>query len=361
MPQLNSVAPGLIESTLQEAWENAKHTDRIRAALFNLVTYVSRKEELEKLNGLITSLTSRFPSRTLILIEDAHATEAYLTTEVSVDFIGDPQHLVSSEQVYIRYSSSKRAQVPFILTAHLLPDLPIYLLWAGMPHRDDPLLHLLKPYLTQAVFDPPKLDEITSFSHEICAIAASSHGGVSDLQWTALQGWRQAIGHAFDHPDRLHHLMRLEHLRIGYARSTDATIDHRLGAFYLQAWIAAQLRWEPLERASSRLRYENLYGPIVVELTEQDPGEHPGGTPLHLDGRCSDGYRFQYDVEPNGQYVDFKGETDQLCEIPSTLYLPRLSREQMLAKELFLRGTSEHYLRTMQLISLYDSRTAPIS
>jgi glucose-6-phosphate dehydrogenase assembly protein OpcA len=359
MSQLTTVTPADIEPQLQASWDQELHTDRVKTALFNLVVYVRQPERAARLQRLLDPLTGRFPCRVLVLFEDSSQAPDYLQTEIAVDFIGDPEHLVSSDQIHIHFAPHERDRAGFILVPHLLPDLPVYLLWTELPDRQDPLFSLLEPYLNQVVFDPPGADLMAQFSQQLLAILDHIPGGATDLQWASTEGWRQVIASAFNGSERLTHLRRLTALQITYADGLDELgRDTSLPALYIQGWLAAQMRWQykGLQATKERmeLHYDSPVGSITITLIATPRGEMAAGAIRQLEGDSLEGFHFELNTDASGNYVTMTGGSEAVCEIPTTLYLSHLTREQVLAKELFQRGTSDHYTRALRLISDYQ-------
>jgi glucose-6-phosphate dehydrogenase assembly protein OpcA len=345
------VTPAEIETTLRATWEKTEEVDHIRASLFNLLVVIPDNTQEQRVVSLVSPLFHRFPCRALILVQNSATADAELKTEVALDLIGEGQSRAASERIYVRFSQAARDQVPFLIMSHLLPDLPVYVLWTGPLALEEPLLAPLQPYLTQILFAPPIMEQLPIYSKALLQMLDHLSGGVSDLQWASCLGWRHVLASAFDDAERFGHLAQIRHLQLLYSSGEGASGDDlRLPCFYVQAWLAAHLGWLPVRLEEKAIYYATKSGEVKVELIDH-PAEAPAGSILNVAGQSANGYRFETAAHPSGEYVTFEGESPQICEIPSVFHLPRLAPEQILAKEFFLGTTSTHYRQTLELIS----------
>ncbi len=350
------VKPGEIEHELLESWSANGEVDKVRAALFNLLVYVPHLDRSSEVKAITKRVIRNFPSRVLFITHDKESRRSYLETEVAVDLIGEGPHRLSCDMIHIRYAGSEAEKVPFLILPHLLPDLPVYLLWLGGPREDDQLFEFLSPYLSRAIFDPYALDMLPLFSRYLLGLVNRFPRGVTDLQWAATEGWRQVIAGALNSQERLEQLAILKEGRFLYARDDRPERDPRIQASYLQAWIASQMKWrftglKALPDGALHLNYEGQGGPILIRLEPDPLRRGDPGAVVYFDAITYGRQRFEFSVDPTSQLACFRLWTPERCDLPHTLYLPHPTRDELLAREIFQQGTTKHYQQSLKLVS----------
>ncbi len=70
---------------------------------------------------------------------------------------------------FIQIEASKQTQskIPFIILPHLLPDLPLYILWAEDPVQDNPISHEMEKWATRIIFDSEVTDNLPAFARTL--------------------------------------------------------------------------------------------------------------------------------------------------------------------------------------------------
>ena len=160
------VAPERIETELIKIWEELAKENKMRASLFNLIVFNRLSARTDYIRSIVQKVVEKFPCRTLFVSQDPDAKQTYLKTAVSVVIPKAEESTVACDQIDIGVAGSELERVPFLLLPHILPDLPIYLLWAEDPSQPHPLFSPLIRLATRIIFDSESADNLLSFSRK---------------------------------------------------------------------------------------------------------------------------------------------------------------------------------------------------
>jgi glucose-6-phosphate dehydrogenase assembly protein OpcA len=370
MSQKIEVAIPDIESKLTSLWEASQGphaaTDKIqegkiKAGLFNLVIYSPSLQAQESMRKVTQSITHKFPCRAIFIAENPALDMHTVRTLVQVENLTAADPSVTCDQLYIEFSGQGKERVPFLVLPHLLPDLPVYLFWIGAHATDKAIFQQLAQTASNLIFYPLQTAEIPEFGHFVQHLLRRFTGNINDLAWAMTREWRQAITAAFSVPDHLASIQSVKSLRVTSASNIGVP------AAYLQGWIAAQLEWTfvRLEQVSDdqnfdrqvldspekiRLIYHHLNRDIEVLLnTEAKTAVSNALTEVEIIDTQESTFCFSLDAAK--QQIKVKIWSTQLCEIPYSVQLYYAQPEVCFAYEIFQKSVSEHYRRTLHLIS----------
>jgi Glucose-6-phosphate dehydrogenase subunit N-terminal domain len=349
-----------VEHELNRLWESVEAKNKVKAALFNLIVYLKDPRRTDYVDRVTQFVLQRFPCRTIFLIADPEAKEEYLRITASVKTIGEGDQPISCDQIHIAFSATLRKRVPFLIFPHLLPDLPVVVLWEGDPTDEPTIFPVLEQCATRLIFDPDCLEELPEFARFIMGLTERFSGDIADQKWGSTEGWRNVMRQAFRTQENIDHIKKMHTLRIEYTTGpTDFPRDPRIQAIYLQGWLAAQLEWhfEKLEESkdSTQLFYQSCGERVTVALVPRENESEPFGAISMVDLMSGGGAHFNFTHEPSGHFVRVKSDSPEKCDLPYTLYLPHVRREESFAHEVLRTGMSRHYynmLRELAKISL---------
>lgn len=342
-----------IEQELERLWEEVEGKNKVKAALLNLIVYLKDPQHANYVDRVTQFVMQRFPCRVIFIMADPEAKEEYLRTTVSVKTISEGEQPISCDQIHIAFSPAHKERVPFLIFPHLLPDLPICLLWEGDPTDEPTIFPALEKCATRLIFDPDSLEELPQFARFVLDLTERFAGDIADQKWGCTEGWRNVVRQAFRTAENIDQIRTTRTLRIDYTtRKTDFPRDPRIQAIYLQGWLAAQLEWEFVGIGSkgekTELSYRGGGGEVVVELIPHANDQEPFGTIMAIDLLSHNGGHFNFTHDPSGSYVKVKSDSPEKCEIPYTLYLPHLRREESFAHEVLRTGMSRHYYNMLR-------------
>src|SRR5690606_30682390 len=136
---------------------------------------------------------------------------------------------------------SLKEKVPFVLLPHILPDLPIYVIWSEDPSESSTLFSQLQLLATRFIFDSESIKDLSTFAHTLLNFEKTFHCDIADLNWARIENWRLLIGSTFHSEERLNTLKQATEIQIVYNTRETATYHTQFQPLYLQGWLATQL------------------------------------------------------------------------------------------------------------------------
>lgn len=324
--------------------------NNLNTYLFNLVVYSPVKQRSPYFHHLVEQIVSHFPSRILFIEGDAEKSE--ITTEYH-----EAQELSSRcDQIIFHVPKHQRDKVSFILLPHLLPDLPVVLLWGQDPTTEHTVLpHLIK-FSNRLIFDSDCAENLQTFSQRILEQAETTLIDLIDLNWARIKGWREAFSEIFDTPARLSQITLAKQISVHYNGISNEY--NRMGGiqpFYLQNWLATQLGWKPRhcerDQTTTRLTYFNGVNDLTVELNAETNPQYPSGSILGIQVNAAENHTFTLKYQPGADQGTVHISSQEICELPFCVMIsgPRL-RYQFL-KDLMYGRSSSQYFNMMDLLS----------
>jgi glucose-6-phosphate dehydrogenase assembly protein OpcA len=229
--------------------------------MLDLVVFCDRREEADQMIEVVASLPHSRPSRAIIALglddeSDVVADARVFCTPVAGDSHGVQ---VCSEIVKLEGGRGGIA-LPSLVAGLLLPDLPVFLHWRAEPDASRVVLSRLWELATRVVVDstavPRALESLTAL------IQRQPDRSVTDLSWTKITGWREAVARAFDNAENAAALAMLSHLEIAHVGESDAQ------ALLLAAWLRSRTGRTPELKIVSETNEDMRNGSLTrVELT----------------------------------------------------------------------------------------------
>src|SRR5690348_8539575 len=132
------VDPAKIEPELIRIWEGLAK-EKMRACLFNLIVFNRLSDRTDYIRDIVQKVSEKYPCRVLFITQDPQSPHSYLKTAVSV--VGNGT--IACDYIDIGFAGPEMQRVPFVLLPHIIPDLPVSLLWTEDPSHDHPLFEPL--------------------------------------------------------------------------------------------------------------------------------------------------------------------------------------------------------------------------
>jgi glucose-6-phosphate dehydrogenase assembly protein OpcA len=345
-----------IEAELTRLWESRHEKDHIKACLCTLLVYADNRTRMVSLQQIVQSLIEKFPCRIIYILGDKAIQENYLHVTVSNAITGKGNVSIACDQISIDASMTQMSRVPFIVLPHLVPDLPIYLLWGVDPTKENDILPKLQKFATRLVFDSSCIDDIQAFSRRMLSLIDSQQKlDFMDINWARLHGWRQALSQVFDSPTKSEQLRLSKEIEIRFNDKKDQSFLHNeMQAIYLVGWLAAQMRWKFVFQEKGNeariLNYANGVNNFTVKLIPQiNPNLQPGAI-LQVDVASTDDNFFNLSPMANLPKVMVHVSSLEKCELPFTVSLPQIKRGSSIIKAILYFETSAHYRHMLQSI-----------
>lgn len=349
------VSPAHIEQELKRIWESLETKNIARACLFNLifVTYDNpRKGYFQK---VAHSVVEKFPSRVLFITIDQTSKKEELLAHVSMLFSGKSEYDVACDYIEIQASQVSQKRIPFLILPHILPDLPVYLIWGEDVEQNEPLLQSLEPLANRIIFDSEATCNLSLFA-KYCLGMQSVHYDIADLNWARIENWRDILSAVFSSSQKLEEIQKVQTVHISYNAQQSTFFCHaKIQSLYLQAWLACQLKWEfkSLEENKEQITYtyQGKSGPIQVTLTPIVHTHLPTGLILSLEIVLQDHSSFLFSRDELQQnHITVQESTPKQCALPARYILPKAGAGHSLVQEICRRGNSTHYLQVLNLL-----------
>ncbi len=356
MDARKEVAVADIEDELISQWDLEESRDKVKAGLFNLIVYSPDRSEQTFIENISWKVTHKFPCRVIFATQDPSITTESLHTYIQVEKIGDPHLMVGCDQIFIEFSPLAKKQVPFLILPHLLPDLPLYLLWTGNIFSEKELFTALAPIASRIILHPNQLENFANFIQMVLSLDDWTQADIVDFNWTLSDEWREIIGSCMDCEERLSQLPNLKSVRISYAGAGQSAL---LPALYLQGWLATQLNWKfvQIERQTGgyRLTYSHEQQELYVTLVEnKENSQLTPGAIQEVEMASRSEYIFNFRLNLVLQQVKVMIWSKEKCDIPYTVPLIHSDPDQAFANEIFQKGSSPHYKNMLQMLLEID-------
>jgi len=353
-----TVKPALIESELMKIWEKLSEINKTRASLFNLIVYTKLSPRVDYFRKIVQKVIEKFPCRIIFISADPDREKEYMNTSVSVVMPESGESQVACDNIDIAMAGKDYERVPFIILPHILPDLPVYLLWAEDPCFDNPLFEKLQKLATRVIFDSEASEDLSSFSKKILSYAQSEKSDIADLNWARMEGWRDLLTAHFHSPQNLEKLQKTKEIEISYnAHETEFFCHLQIQAIFLQSWLASRLGWKMQsmnrEKNSIEYKYASEMGEVKVRInSDQVPEIFPGRLlSVKIINTESDEYHFFRNKQLPDQ-ITIQISHKDVCELPYQFILGKAGVGQSLTKEITYKGTSKHFLGMLENLQM---------
>jgi len=246
-----------IERELRNLWRNEAQDEQERsgqpvvcARTLNLLIYPASGDDQEFIGDLIDPITTRHPSRA-VLIEPA-GTQARADFEARVSASCAARQgggVLGCELIMLRSKPCAYERLHSIVLPLLVPDLPIFLWWrkplaaqTDTASRERELFDGLAKLANRVIIDSAHLADPAAQFHRLAESirVQRKHAAFSDLAWARLTMWRQLVAQFFDGPS-LSYLSRVSDVVIKFAGAEVVPPEPLL----LAGWLASRLQWKP--------------------------------------------------------------------------------------------------------------------
>lgn len=345
MSELEDIEIPNIEKELTRLLAEATH-EQMHASLFNLILFST---EMKHLQGLLDSIVRKFPSRIIVVEEDRQKKEDYLRINVSSEVSGK----IACDRISIEATTNNLKRVPFIILPHLLPDLPVYLLWGQDPTSDHLIVPYLKPFASRLIFDSNTTENLSDFSSRILEMKKSlPHVELADINWILMTGWRRVCRQVFASSAFRKHLQKPTDIQIGYNDiSAPWPVRKELQAIYLLFWLASAMKWKVISQKKDDgifvYKCQANGADFNVTLFPQKYKDISAGMITNLE-IVSGEQTYVIAPYPGLARVVIHISSQEACELPYTLPLPCLKPGFPYIQEMLFLPISSHYLQMLE-------------
>lgn len=347
------VSPSQIEPELLNIWEGLVKQNKMRASLFNLIVFNRLSARTDYIRNIVQKVVEKFPCRTLFISSDPDASQPYLKTAVSVVIPQSQESTIACDQIDIGVSGPDIERIPLVLLPHILPDLPVYLLWTEDPSQPHPLFDPLVKLSTRLIFDSESADSLLAFSQKLLHLHQTKKIDIADLNWARTEGWRELIGSAFSSEKRVSELKNTSLLELTYnARETEFFCHLKIQAMYLLAWLSSRLHWDFI-KANKNLHFQ--FETLEAKIKSEEWKKLGPGTVIAMEFHTAEGNSFKAERLPElYHHVKIQISSKETCDLPYRFVLGQTATGQSLVKEICTQGTSVHYLEMLKKLNQLD-------
>ncbi|MGC2596485.1 MAG: glucose-6-phosphate dehydrogenase assembly protein OpcA [Rhabdochlamydiaceae bacterium] len=355
------VSPEDIQNQLNRIWESLETKNIARACLFNLIFYTQKNHRMPYIHKIAQKVVEKFPSRVIFVSVDNKATEGFLKTEVSILNSSKGEFDVACDYIQIEAGGTYRERIPFVVLPHILPDLPVYLIWAEDPSQGDRLSEHLEQFAGRLIFDSESTDNLPRFANSVLDYHSRAHCDIADLNWARIESWRDILSMAFYSEDNLNQVQHTRQITITYnAQETPFFCHTKIQSIYLQAWLACQLGWQfqtlRIDKNQLCFTYQGPFNTIEISLIATQHTKLPPGLILSLDLQTTQDEQFKFNRHLEQMHqISFQHSTPSQCALPCQYIFTKAESGHSLVKEICHRGTSEHYLKVLNLVKKMDN------
>jgi glucose-6-phosphate dehydrogenase assembly protein OpcA len=148
-------------------------------------------EWVEAAEDVLAGLAERHPSRTIVLVPDPDAPDALEADVDVVRFDAGEERQVCVETIRVRLGGG-RAEVPAsVVQPLLLPDLPVFLRWRGVPPFGERPFEELVDVVDRLIVDSTEWPDLPGSYARLAEIF--DRVAVSDIAWARTSRWRPQL------------------------------------------------------------------------------------------------------------------------------------------------------------------------
>jgi glucose-6-phosphate dehydrogenase assembly protein OpcA len=146
---------------------------------------------VEAAEDVLAGLAERHPSRTIVLVPDCDAGDA-LEAHVEVQtFPSGEGRQIAVETIRLRLCGSRAAAPASIVNPLLLPDLPVFLRWRGLPPFGEPEFEQLVDVVDRLIVDSTEWPDLPGPYARLAEVF--DRVVVSDIAWARTSRWRPQL------------------------------------------------------------------------------------------------------------------------------------------------------------------------
>ena len=240
-----------IERQLAELWRAEKNEGEravTRAALWNVVAHTWNADQHARATDVLSRASARVPQRTIVVRADPagkHDIASWISANCHI--IGGGKQ-VCSEEVVIVAAGERVHHIPPLVSALLLPDMPVAVWWLGdLPDAQHAYVETLLDPADRLIVDSSHFNAASDLDL-VSRIGEQTTTAPADLNWARVEEWRAATAALFDPPSMRERMRNIRKVRVisGGNGSFGANAE---GLLYV-AWLTGQSATEiPFELA----------------------------------------------------------------------------------------------------------------
>jgi glucose-6-phosphate dehydrogenase assembly protein OpcA len=241
-----------IERQLAELWRAEKQDGEraiTRAALWNVVAHTWTAAEHAHATEVLARASAKVPQRTIVVEADPQGRDNIASwISANCHLIGGGRQ-VCSEEVVIVAAGERVQHIPPLVSALLLPDMPVAVWWLGDLPDDREYAALLLDPADRLIVDSAQFDGADDLEL-VSRIGEKTTTAPADLNWARIEEWRAATASLFDPPAMREHLRSIRSVKV--FSGGDGSFGANAEALLYVSWLRAQSGAESSYEFTSR-------------------------------------------------------------------------------------------------------------
>jgi hypothetical protein len=238
--------------------EAAKDSPSMRTSVMTHLAWVP-EPWLDRARAALQGMGEQHPSRTILLLPEPDAGESRIDGAVSLETYDVPgfDRKMVTEVIELTLRGSRAKAPASIVLPLLIPDLPVFIRWRGLPPWGAPELDQLLGIVDRLIVDSTEWDDLpVAYGH---LVDLFERVAVSDIAWARTSRWRHLLASLW--PD----IAEVNRIRV---KGTEAQ------ALLLCGWLRSRLGRDDVEM--DHVEAERLEGiDLDGEAAPFPPGDPP--------------------------------------------------------------------------------------
>ena len=346
-----------IEASFQEHWRNVVDGDQavMKASTLNLLVFVKDEANIENTVKKVHEVIAHHPGRVII----AHANTDPNAAEISAHLSAysqkskEGQTQIAAEFIILNTGAADAGHLAGAILPMLLPDVPVFFWCANIENLFHPNFKTLLQYTDRLIIHTPlEFESMIAFRNTIKDILnLQKECKISDLRWSELTDWREAIAQFFDSEHNLKLLSKIEEVEVSYAG--EKISNH---AFLMAGWLSETLkniRHDDQNNGESIIFHNRQVGRATIKINKSSHKDMLGLLSIKMIAKDG-GKTIIFTVK-----ADPENDIKATIQIGGNLYPETVVRRtsindaHLLCDELDFVQQDEIYLNSFQAISEY--------
>ena len=346
-----------VETALQTHWrdsvEKKNEQPVMKASTLNLLVAINEETAFQRSLDRIEDIIAHHPGRMIIAqikpdINDDQI-KAHLSAYSQTTKEGQTQ--IAAEVIILSTGKAGVAYLAGAVLPLLLPDVPVFFWQPNMDDLLNPNFKTLLQYTDRLIINSP--EELESMDDAAVLIKnilfLQQECTISDLKWSALTEWREAIAQIFDSENNLKLAQHIEKVEISYSGSRIST-----AAVFMAGWLSETLNRIPRNADSHEdaiIFHKHKGGSAEIIISKTPPNGFSGLNCIKLRAKSNSITTIFAAEAINGASIKISTQQGGSHYPESLIRSTSADDSQLLCDELDFVQQDRIYLNTLQTLS----------
>ena len=344
-----------IESELINFWKgivaDSDPQTLVKTSTMNFIIISQDVENFQSLTTLIQHITKHHPGRILLVLIDKNNNTDQIDASITAycqSFDSSDQQLCC-EQITLSTGRDGMAHLNGVIIPLLLPDLPVFLWHVEAEQLRDNYYGPIYPFVNRIILDLGQVKELSDIKSWINNLSEKAH--ISDLAWTQITPWREALALPFDNDLFVKYLMSVRNVKI----TSRSDKKDQFPSWLLVGWLMSQLNWSYKDYNGNFKFSDASHQPVDVEFCSD---KNSGGiTKIELSSQTDDELiNFSF-IRSNENEIEIKIHKGHDPLFSGMVPYKKLSKSLLICNELDFLNTDRIYLKSLGLLNYLEMNT----